>query len=185
MYVAGFDLSTKKVAVTVGDEEGNIEEITAYMLPDDVHKRNYVCWRIGYRIAKKYPGVYVFPERPLVWRSGTTTITLCKISGALSAGVQAGKCGEIHEVQPTSWKKDVVGNGGAKKPQIAAFLKKHWRQAYDRCFTPTPGGRKIKEDQDLIDSVCIYMFGCQVVKRMLSMQKTGVPRKRRITRKKK
>lgn len=52
-------------------------------------------------------------------------------------------------VNNASWKKQVCGNGGFKKPQIYKAMREVWPEAFELA----------NGDQDLVDASAIYLFG--------------------------
>lgn len=80
--------------------------------------------------------------------NANSTITQARIGGALEAA-----CSEamvpVRLINNKVWKKVVVGNGNAGKPEIAEWVHENLPDVYDLA-----GG-----DQDLIDSACINEHG--------------------------
>jgi Holliday junction resolvasome RuvABC endonuclease subunit len=95
---------------------------------DSVDVRRSELYRscVGYfdLLSLKSPGCQVFCEEPISGRSGKTTRILCLAAGAIWA---AHLDFDLfwHWIDIAHWKKQVVGNGNAKKPQIQEWSMKH------------------------------------------------------------
>lgn len=180
-YVGSIDLSTVKLAVIVTDSDGAVEEVKPYMLSKHNTKRYMDAMKVGYQLAKTYSAkgdFYAFPEKPIFWRGGRSTLPLAQISGALCAGLWAGGAISVIESMNTQWKKDVVGKGTASKPEIAIGLKKVWPSMYQYIArNHTTGVKNPVPDQDLIDSACINIYGQRIAERTKRIKKHGTSRK--------
>jgi Holliday junction resolvasome RuvABC endonuclease subunit len=87
-------------------------------------------------------------EAPIVGasRNFRTGIRLGMVAGALTASArQAGA--QVALVPPSSWKATVVGHGNAGKPDVSAWLRRHFPEWWDSC----------NESQDLIDATCLAL----------------------------
>lgn len=97
--------------------------------------------------------VYVFLELPVMGRGGPgSTIPQARINGAVTAGAQIAGA-TVVDVNNAHCKKDVVGRGNATKEDIADWCREAWPHAYKMC----------ERDQDLIDSVMIWVYGKKVI----------------------
>lgn len=77
---------------------------------------------------------------------GNGMIPITKVCGALlAAGSRAGAV--TVEVNNKRWKKRIVGNGNAKKPDINLWVRKHWPKLWRAC----------KGRQDTCDAACIAL----------------------------
>lgn len=94
---------------------------------------------------------YVCVEAPIVGlsRNLRTGLHLGMVAGALAvAARQTGAPTEF--VEPSTWKKAVVGRGNANKEQVAEWLEEHKPELFKKAT-----------NQDLIDACCIGFYGEQ------------------------
>jgi Holliday junction resolvasome RuvABC endonuclease subunit len=84
-----------------------------------------------------------FIEEPLMAgpRNIRTALHLAQVAGALMTTVPS------YFVPVTTWKKEIVGKGNAKKEEVAEFLRTHQDFIH------------VRESQDLIDATCIRLYG--------------------------
>lgn len=154
--IFGLDPSSKKIALAVS-VNGNAPILYARMLPNDnalacLHAYRFVRKMVG-KYVKRGVEVYLFIEEPVVGRGGArSTIVQSLVQGGMLAGA-ASAGAEIHKVNNSSWKKKVVGNGNAGKPQIKEWVRTHWPHLYDLA----------DGDQDCLDAGCILKFGMTVI----------------------
>jgi Holliday junction resolvasome RuvABC endonuclease subunit len=111
-------------------------------------------------LVEPYSDPWVFIEAPIVWGSKASTLLLGQVSGALIAAAGVAGAERVEMVNSSTWKKQVVGNGAAKKPEIARFVHQHWPKAWDMS----------NSDPDLMDSACIVQYGLQMWNRKLHVE---------------
>lgn len=89
----------------------------------------------------------VFVEEPVVAgvRNLRTSLKIAQNAGA----VFAGSSNPATFVPVSSWKKEIVGKGNAKKEEIAEFLKANHYEMWANC----------NNDQNLIDATCVALYG--------------------------
>lgn len=159
--ILGVDPSSRKVAVTTTWSGWTEPELFTIDLPEDHSEGCGLAFR---RFFEYVSGIkertghtpLVFQEEPLMAfgrnMNANSTITQARIGGALEAA-----CSEamvpVTLVNNKVWKKIVIGNGNAGKPDIAAWVHDNMVDAYD-----IAGG-----DQDLLDASAINRFGNMVV----------------------
>jgi Holliday junction resolvasome RuvABC endonuclease subunit len=149
VIIAGFDLSTKKIAV-VWSNGGDLTQERTYTW-------NYPA---PYQAAEAYSAV----ER-WIWEIGQHDRMLCyleapyinpgRLKGMLSqayvhGAVQAALASAeavLNLVPVATWKKRIVGSGKAKKPDVVEYLRQ--RGGYEN----------ILSDQDLCDAACVHLYG--------------------------
>lgn len=164
----GVDPSSRKVAVTTTWIGWDEPELFTIDLPENHSEGCGLAFR---RFFEYISGIkertghtpFVFQEEPLMAfgrnMNAKSTITQARIGGSLEAA-----CAEalvpVFLVNNKVWKKEVIGNGGAGKPEIAEWVHDNLPDAYDLA-----GG-----DQDLMDSACINEHG----KIVLSMPKRKI-----------
>lgn len=166
--VVGIDPSTFHVAICVTDLllDGTVE-LKKHILRTQKQVMDQVVVADAYRIARQLGDtlptnrtVYAFLELPVVGARGgvQTALKLGYVNGALQAGlIEAGF--EVHLVQNTEWKKEVVGSGSAKKPAIASAIQRLWPKAHGIC----------SGDQDLLDACGINLHGARALRRASGM----------------
>lgn len=157
-YVMGFDLSSKKIAVTVTDlDDPSFLYMATFTLVKDETRRCHEAMRWTSDLVGTFLGarVYAFVEKPVLGRGGAgSTIPQAQVNGAVIAGAWEGSAHEVMSVNNQQWKKSVIGNGNASKAQIKAGIFDLWHDAY----------QKADGDQDLLDSAGVNRFGVQVLK---------------------
>lgn len=155
--IMGVDPSSRKVAVTTTWSGWDEPELFTIDLPENHSEGCGLAFR---RFFEYLSGVkertghtpFVFQEEALMAfgrnMNAKSTITQARIGGSLEAA-----CSEamvpVLLVNNKVWKKVVVGNGNAGKPDIAEWVHDNMPDAYDLA-----GG-----DQDLLDSSAINKFG--------------------------
>lgn len=149
--VVGIDPSSKKIALCVSSE---VFQLDVIRLPAGM----YLATGAAYREVSlfldnlvHYDKVSVYMEAPLVGVGGVySTIVQAQVGGAVMAAVKNSlRPTPLHMVNVGTWKKQVVGNGQSKKPEVAEWLEKNWPEAY----------HEAAGDQDLIDAACINRYG--------------------------
>lgn len=87
-------------------------------------------------------------EPPLAGiRNVRTLVQLNQTAGALAI-----TSAPAFFVPVSSWKKQIVGKGNASKEEVSAFLKNEYPRHFDSC----------QENQNLVDAVCIALYGCEM-----------------------
>jgi Holliday junction resolvasome RuvABC endonuclease subunit len=89
----------------------------------------------------------VYVEEPLVAgaRNLRTSLKIAQVSGVVMASAP-----DFAKFVPvSSWKKEIVGKGNAKKEEISEFLLKEYKEMWAEC----------NEDQNLIDAACVALYG--------------------------
>lgn len=168
-WVLGIDPSSKKLAICLtqslsGREVPGLHKIS---LPEGVHRATGAAFSEAFSFFQDFSNLeaVTYMEAPVVGRGIGSTIIQAQVGGAvLAAACNAGM--KLNLVNVSSWKKEVVGKGNAKKPEVAAWLKKSWNEAY----TPAAG------DQDLIDACALNRYGVQnqrLMKAILSRSNGG------------
>lgn len=156
--VIGIDPSSRKLAAVfsvIGNEPH--VEYTTEKLPQDKPTACLEAYEWVHRLVKAQAArsdtVYVAIELPVFGRGGPgSTIPQAQINGALLAGAQAAG-GHVLMVNNARAKKETVGKGNASKDDIRQWVKVAWPSLYS----------EIKDDQDLCDSVMIYVYATKTV----------------------
>lgn len=150
--VVGIDPSSKKLALCIdGPKNYQFHTIRLpaglYLAAGAAYREVFSCLdELGH-----YDKVSVYMESPLVGVGGVhSTIIQSQVGGAVVAAVSNSlRPTKLYMVNVGTWKKKVVGNGHAKKPEVAEWLEKNWPEAY----------HEAAGDQDLIDAACINRYG--------------------------
>lgn len=96
--------------------------------------------------------LHIFCEEPLALQNGKTTRLLGLVAGAIWASHLDFDC-YWYWVNVSTWKRDVVGSGNAKKEQVQEWVQ---QQGYN--FT----------EEDYFDAFCIREYGVQVVTKLIA-----------------
>lgn len=150
--VVGIDPSSKKIALCTARK--NEYQLDVIRLPAGMYSATGAAYREVFSFLDQVghsDDVVVYMELPLVGVGGVhSTIVQSQVGGAVMAAVKNSlRPTPLKMVNVGTWKKQVIGNGAAKKPEVAEWLEKNWPEAYDLA-----GG-----DQDLIDAACINRYG--------------------------
>lgn len=92
-------------------------------------------------------------EAPIVGmsRNVRTGLQLSMVAGALAAvALQSGTA--VLVVEPSTWKKAIVGNGGASKDDVSEYLARQH-----------PRLRAHAKSQDAIDATCLALYAVRAV----------------------
>lgn len=92
-------------------------------------------------------GDILYVEEPVVAgvRNLRTSLKIAQNAGSVFAGSSI----PATFVPVSSWKKQIIGKGNAKKEEIAQFLKENHYEMWANC----------NEDQNLIDATCVALYG--------------------------
>jgi Holliday junction resolvasome RuvABC endonuclease subunit len=167
--VVGVDPAAARLDAVVLYPDGSFVLHTRKSMPSGIVERCVVAQRWLESIVKTYlreDDVVVGIEEPgfgLQGRAhGAGMIPVTKICGALVAGsVRAGASLTL-EVNNKRWKKRIVGNGNAKKPEISAWVRRYWRSLY----------RAANGRQDACDAACIALEVQEVIRLRRKMEAT-------------
>lgn len=97
--------------------------------------------------------VHTFIEDPVLGRGGfRSTMVQAFTSGAIQGALHEWGA-TVHRANVSTWKKQAVGKGNAKKPEVAESLRLRWPALF-----ASMGG-----DQDLCDAASIALYGHIVV----------------------
>ena len=164
MIVAGFDLSSRKMAVVWSsvedDEDLIINWHETHWSTSAVSGRPYAqrCLNMknaveewlsmvgpDQEISSFIESPFIHPKRP----SGAMSTIMT--SGAAQATLKSAGS-DVRLVEVAKWKKSIVGNGNASKAQIAAHLINE--------IGVTDG---LTDDQDLTDAACVFLWGIKTL----------------------
>ena len=99
--------------------------------------------------------IQAFIEDPVLGRGGfRSTMVQAFTSGAVQGALHEWGCG-VHRANVSSWKKEIVGKGNAKKHEVGESLQSRWAALYE----------SISGDEDLCDAASIALFGQVMVGR--------------------
>lgn len=170
--IVGIDPDSHRITAIV--TAGNVSTVRRKTLPANVPnaRKLDVAWMWVYRLVRKYESqgqdVHIGIESPFIHpKRPSAAIPLTRLNGAMLAAAQHGGAASVHEVTISTWKKDVVGNGSASKPQIELWCKVYWQQMYDNAMQLT----KAEGRQDVCDAAAINRHVLNLVKRMKSIEK--------------
>lgn len=152
MTVIGIDPSSKKLAFCItypGSEK--YPELHTKRLPEGILQATGAAFEEAFLCFREFPDAAVYMEEPVVGRNMRSTIVQAQVGGAVMAAADRAGLPYFELVNNSHWKKEVLGKGNAKKPDITAWLEENWREAYTLA----------QKDQDLIDASCINRYGVQ------------------------
>lgn len=148
----GIDPSSKKMAVALLDGE-ELHILSVSSLDQSLMKRLWVLstgvsefidnWTMD--SGRDIGDVIIYIEEPVVGRNVRSTLVQSQAQGAVLRDLYGYS---VYQVNNKTWKKDVVRNGAAGKPQIAQWLKDNHPVYYDQAAG----------DQDVIDAIVICLF---------------------------
>ena len=157
MNVVGLDLSSRKLAI-VGDFSGTYRYMSCDLgqkLPEATEEARQIVRRWMRRVTTSLD-CHAFVEQPVVGVGGVqTTLKQSYVNGAVQAALVSEKYRVHPLVSNSHWKKEVLGNGRADKDQITGWIRDNWRGLY----------RVIGDDQDVMDSACILIYGLNELRR--------------------
>jgi Holliday junction resolvasome RuvABC endonuclease subunit len=170
--IISVDPSSKKLAIAVSWFELDEVAMMTVDLPEGLARRPQACheaydemYRVVEPRVKSATEVYVFIEAPVLGRGGAhATIPQAQINGALQAATHAAGA-TVMSVNNKTWKKDIVGNGNANKDEIARWFRNNEHGLYAQWVTTNRNG-VAAPDQDMIDALCINLYGRQLIARM-------------------
>lgn len=146
-YYIGLDCSSKAVHLVILDEVGSVKELLK--AGSTANTRNERLYQIG-EVLEKMCSIIHSPvvgtiEAAIFIQSPLTTISVAQVVGVAKYLMQ--RAGIVYrEVDNKTWKKDVLGNGKAGKPEIKAFAIQDGHMAEDL-------------EQDYYDSYCLAKWG--------------------------
>ena len=139
----GCDPASKKIALFTADQ--------AVALQVKRSNRNLELFdlrkQMEFFLARdRFPIIYC--EEPVVAgaRNLRSTILIAETVGMILS-LDA----DVRVVPVSSWKKGTVGNGNAAKSDVADWLRREYPEYAELCG----------DDQDLIDSAAIYLYGVE------------------------
>lgn len=156
--IVGVDPSSRKLAaiITIDDQRPKIriEHLPAKNPTEQCDRAYGWIRKIVRDLVHAGHEVHVFVEEPVLGRGGArATIPQTKVHGALLAGAKRAGATTVLGVNNSRWKKAVIGNGNASKPQIAEGIRTIWPLVYDMA----------QGDQDVLDAAGINRHGAQIV----------------------
>ena len=177
MLIAGIDPSAKKIAIVATHPTLNVTHVKSYVLYKASEKQTpeslgraldamdeFLAWA---ETVEPQGERYAWVEDPLVGRGGAvTTMKQSFVGGVIRASLaRAGFV--VYGVNVSTWKKQVVGSGAAKKPAVQAHIKKAW---------PKVAGL-VGSDGDLADAAAIALYGQQTVAKAALIHDAGPARR--------
>jgi hypothetical protein len=150
MNSAGIDYGVRRIAYALPSK--NIFEELLLKSKDDI--ANLVVMSDWTReiVQRTRPELTVI-EQPIqgASRNIRTGISLGMVAGALAVATQQAKS-PVVMINPSTWKKEVIGNGRADKQAITEWLKRQHPQYQQQC-------ELLKSQQDGTDATCMAIYG--------------------------
>lgn len=165
--IVGVDPAARRLDAVVLYADGSYR-LHKRTMPTDIVERCVAAQRWLETIVKeelKNDVVVVGVEEPVLGLQGRATangtLPLAKVHGALLAGAhRAGAT--VLPINNKRWKRRIVGNGNAKKPEINTWVRRHWRVLWREC----------KGRQDTCDAACIALEVREVLRLRRKMDAT-------------
>lgn len=164
--IVGIDPSSKKLAVTIFMPASNDIRSFFYPLrkkandtytPKVAHSAYSTVELMVHKHHLRRYDTKVFMEAPVIGRGGAkSTMVQAYVSGAVQAALLSLSI-PVTLVNVQVWKKDVVGNGAAGKPQVATAVQQRLSG-----LKLTAHWQEINADQDIIDATALMMYGLRV-----------------------
>ena len=158
--IIGIDPSSKKIAWVEASVEGwrYGEQVLPVKLTDKYTSYNaYAALEYMEHIFSTVldPGsTDVYLEAPVLAGRGKANpqsmLPQAFVSGVIQAAAMRAGIRKVTMVAPSTWKKTVVGNGSAQKPQVGRNLRSRWPDLH----------RKVVLSGDLKDAGSICIYGC-------------------------
>lgn len=109
--------------------------------------------------------VHVFCEAPLALKNGATTRLLCMAASAVFCGYIASEAnGFWYWIDPSTWKKDVLGRGAPPKGQKhKPWIRERVLELWPHVIAVEPVKSQFDLEPDLYDAWCLMRYGRRVV----------------------
>ena len=148
--VIGFDCSSKAVHMVGLNLDGSISIIKSWKSKSkgtEIRFRELFAQLDDYLCENKenFLTSIATIENPIYVQNAKSTIAITNVIAGVKIARTRHKI-NYFGIENTSWKKDVLGNGRAKKEEIAEFTDARWPEA------------KLDE-QDYKDAACISLWG--------------------------
>ena len=145
--VVGLDTSSKAIHAVVVDMKGNIlaMEKFASKEKDSDHRMHQMYRDLSSTRGRIFEADWAAIEKPIYIQNPLSTVMLAKVVGATQLAMLFGIGLNFELVGNTTWKKEIVGTGKAKKPAILEWAEEHAGQKF--------------EEQDFADAYCIALWG--------------------------
>ncbi len=151
-YYIGVDCSKFALHIAVLDEDSDLHmlEMLSTKEKKDIErmfelKRQFEDWLLAFSIKKdiNIDDAIVTVEGPIMLQNVKTSFDIARSVN----GVEMACCeldGKCFEVQNTTWKKSILGNGKSTKADIMKFAETKW-------------GKKLFIEQDHADAACLAL----------------------------
>lgn len=158
----GVDPSSKLLA-GVASVNGRVIEVWKKTLPDSEYavRADWAERHMNQLVKRlnKYGPVFVFVETPIVGPGVQATIAQAIVLGGTLIGARRGGAEEIHPIHHSRWKKDIIGSGAVKKPQVRRYVHQTWPAVWNQLPACKCKGTCHCGAQDLCDAACICAHG--------------------------
>jgi crossover junction endodeoxyribonuclease RuvC len=158
MRTMGIDLGIAKIAWSVWDDDLLVD--TGAYKHESGHRSEQLsalCHYI-YDTAEQVNPDAIWIEDILIGNNRKYSIKLAQTMGAVLTALTPW-CGSLLSVNVSTWKKEVIGNGHAKKEDIQNYI---WNR--DSAYSVLCDG-----DQDRFDAACIGYYGVVIANRAGAM----------------
>ena len=144
----GFDCSSKAIHGVVMDEEFNIQFQKKWGSKEKTFEKRFMEFSVNFwrDLSKIYirssanEKVYVAIEQAIFIQNPKTTVEIANVIGCVRTVCLVNGF-EVEVVDNRKWKKDILGNGNAKKTDIMEYSIEKWGDVFP--------------EQDFADAACI------------------------------
>lgn len=165
--IAGIDLGGSKMTVaSFRPSDMRLLDVHTYSYKHAHNRSDQLYMPVDYYLDDGYFECtkYFFVEEPLVGRGVRASMQIAQMAGSLLHMLGCHHHGDETMLVPVgTWKKAVVGNGGANKEMVKEWVKENHPVYASLCG----------DDQDCFDATCIGLFGAAVVTQSRSLTLTG------------
>ena len=150
--VMGADLSSRSMAFALLDTNTGLVVTKKASVLNTIMNRHRIINLLSNEVEvwlRESQADALYIEEPLVAgaRNLQSSLKIAQVAGALlclSAGME-----QVYLVPVATWKKDVIGHGGAVKSEVCSWVAEHHPQVAAVCGL----------DQDLYDAAAIAFYG--------------------------
>ena len=142
----GFDCSSKAIHCVVMDSDFNIVVQKKWGSLEKTFEKRFPEFATNFYhdlskiITTKTEKVAVAIEQAIFIQNPKTTVEIANVIGCVRTACYLRRF-DVMVVDNRKWKKDVLGKGNAKKPEIMAHAVEKWGEVF--------------EEQDFADAACI------------------------------
>lgn len=171
MIYSGWDVSARRIAVVAHEPVLNVVSAQVFTLYKVGAKQtastlaaaldamdDFLRWADAIAPAEGQRLAWV--ENPLVGRGGVATTMKQAYVGGIVRGVLARAGFLVYDVNVSTWKHEVTGNGGASKTDVRLAVSGLWPKA----------GVLVRDDADLTDAAAVAIYGRRQIEKAVRLR---------------